>query len=840
MRAALTVAALWLSGTRRRPLRAALSVCGIAAGVALAFAVAANNESLAGGAAERERGLAGRATLEVVALGTRGIDQAVARRIERVPGVAASAPLSEHDVTLSRTGRTLDVRLVGADESLQSLGSDLTRTFQPARDERALGLHLPARVSRRLGAGPGARVTLEFRGRAVSTSVAGVIPSDALGSFRDAPVAVAPLGLAQQLAGRPGRIHRVLVAPRPGASGVEGRLRAAGGPGAVVRPIEREAELLAQASRLDRASSSLFAAISLVIGGLLAYSTIVLNAADRRREVATLRVLGCSRGALVAGVLADALVLGVLGTALGLAAGWVVLGWLLEPDTGRLSAAFLISPEPSASLGVVALGWAAGVLTALAAAAVPARVLARVPPGAALRREPDAAAVVTGLAPRKLIALAAVVAGAGVALTLAGRGVAGVPLWMVGGLLAVPLCVPAGARLARRLLPSPGGAAAVGVAEVAGFPARSTAIAGVVALTIAALVLVQGAVANIETGVARMAAVSFGHTDVFVIARGGDNGFVTRPFDASVHDRVAGLPYVREAAPWRASFLDAGDRRLLVFGFTTGGGRDFRPQEMIRGDAQVASRELGRRSDGVAVSDDLARAWGLDPGDRFTLRTPTGPRRVRVVATITNYGWLPGAIAIETQTFRRWWGESDLSGIEITLAPGADRDAALGDLRRRLSGTGVTAEPARTLIAEGEDTARADLANMRRIVATVAAAGLLAVTAAMLGGVLHRIRRVAALRTIGMSLPQLALALLAETGCVTAVGAVLGVAVGLVGHALAVRHLSETIAAPVAFAFVPGPLVVAVTVTVLIALVSSLVALRLAARTPLSESVADG
>jgi putative ABC transport system permease protein len=839
MRAALTAAAVWLSGTRRRPLRAALSVLGVAAGVALAFAVAANNESLTGHAAEREQGLAGRATLEVVALGPRGIDQAVARRVGRVPGVAASAPLSEHDVTLNHAGRRLDVHLVGADDSVRSLGGELARTFQPARDERALGLHLPARVSRALGAGPGARVNVEFRGRAAPTGVARVIPSDALSSFRDAPVAVVPLGLAQQLTGEAGRIHRVLVAPRPATSGLEGRLRAAAGPGAVVRPVESESELLAQASRLDRLSSSLFAAISLVIGALLAYSAIVLNAADRRREVATLRVLGCSRGALAAGVLADALVLGVLGTALGLAIGWAALGWLLAPDTGRLSAAFLIIPEPSASLGVVLLGWAAGLLTALAAAAIPARVLARVSPASALQREPETATVVTGLAPRRLIAVAAVVAGAGVALTLAGQGVVGAPLWVVGGLLVVPLCVPVGARLARRLLPRPGGAAAVGVAEVASFPARSTAIAGVVALTIAALVLVGGAVANLETGIARLATASFEHSDAYVTPSGEGSVFLNRPFEAALRDRVARLPYVQNADPWRAAFLDADDRRLLVFALATGARRSLSPQEVIRGESQVASRELRNAPDAVAMSDDLARTWNLGVGERFTLRTPTGPRRARIVATISNYGWLSGAIAMHTQTFRRWWADSDISRIELTLAPGADVDASLADLRRRLAGTGLTAVSAGAMRARGVDTARADLTNLRRIAAVVAAAGILAVTAAMLGGVLHRIRRVTALRTIGMSLPQLALALLAETGCVTGVGAVVGVAVGLVGHALVVHYLSEAIAAPATFALVPGPLGVALAATLVIALVSSLLALRLSARAPLSESLAD-
>src|SRR3712207_7683314 len=57
-----------------------------------------------------------------------------------------------------------------------------------------------------------------------------------------------------------------------------------------------------------------------------------------------------------------------------------------------------------------------------------------------------------------------------------------------------------------------------------------------------------------------------------------------------------------------------------------------------------------------------------------------------------------------------------------------------------------------------------------------------------------------------------------ETGCVTAIGAAVGVVVGIVGHALMVHYLSEAVGAPVEFAVVAWPLAVAVTATVLIAL----------------------
>src|ERR1700678_1610406 len=91
-------------------------------------------------------------------------------------------------------------------------------------------------------------------------------------------------------------------------------------------------------------------------------------------------------------------------------------------------------------------------------------------------------------------------------------------------------------------------------------------------------------------------------------------------------------------------------------------------------------------------------------------------------------------------------------------------------------------------------SARSQLASLRRTAQLIALIGLLAVTATTLAGVLGRIRRVTALRTIGMSLGNVVAALASETGCVVAVGALLGTFVGVVGHALTIDYLSSRFA----------------------------------------------
>jgi putative ABC transport system permease protein len=830
---------VWFSGLSRRPLRVLLTVLGIAAGVMLSFSVAAQNASLTSGAAEVYRELAGRSTLELVALGPEGMGLPVAGRVRRLPGVAAAAPVSEEWVTLRHGERSVNLRLFGVDGHIAALGGALTSDARRIGRSGAAGLYLPPHVASELGAGRGARVEALSRIGATAVDVAGDLPARRLGALADAQTAFAALPLAERLTGGGGRIQRILVVPRGRGGGLVHALQAAGGPGTVVWSTGTEIRAVDQASALDRSSSSLFAALGLAVGGLLAYSAMVLTMAERRREVATMRALGCGLGALLFAVLIDALALGVLGTALGLLGGRLALGWLLPSDNGFLSSAFLLSSRVVVPLSVLALSCAAGVLTTLLAAALPARALARVAPAEALHTAPDAAVIGAHVPARLLLAPAAVLGIAGVLSTIWGAGELGLLLWVLAGLLTVPAAVPWSARTIHRLLPGTGGAARVGVAEVAGFPARAIATAAVVTLSVSGLVIVNGAVANLESGTARLAASSYPENNLFVTASAREEVFFTQPLATSFRSRLTRLPFLAYARPWRSAFLDWGERRVLAYAFTNGAPRGFRSGELIEGDARRAASALASETSAVAISSDLAAAHGLRIGSRFLLPTPAGPRRVRVVALITNYGWVPGALALNAAAFASWWGAGDVTAYQIGFAPGIDRLAAVRGVRAALAGTGLTTVTSAQMRARAGASARSQLANLQRIGQLIALAGLLAVTAATLAGVLGRIRRMSALRTIGMSLGQVALALVSEIGCIVGIGALLGALVGLVGHALVIHYLSSRFAMAVAF----GPSLSQLTATILlsaaIVLAATLVALRWVARAPLAASLFD-
>jgi putative ABC transport system permease protein len=818
---------MWFAGMRRRPLRNALTVAGIAVGVALSFAVIAQNVSVSHGAADTYRTLALRAKFAVTAIGDQGMPMSTVARILHVHGVAGAAPVIDEVVTLRHGSKLLDVHLVG-------IGEDDRST---TRGRRPSGLRFSLTIAEALGVRSGQRLLVRSASGQHVVSVERVIPRARLGVLVNVPMVVASLPLAQRLSGHPGRVQRVLVTPRRCDCIDAKALRRAGGTGTDVHTVDSEIRAVEQASALDRSSSSLFAGLSLLVGGLLAYASMALTMAERRREIAILRALGCSTGALLFVVLADALLLGTLGTALGLAGGRLALGWLLAPDQSLLGTAFLLGHRLIVPPLVVILSCAAGLATAATAALLPAREAAKVSPADALRREPESTAA--GTIPTRLpLALACTLAVLGIALTVVGYGMAGVLLWVFAGLLLVPVAIVDGAHLMMRLMPAPGGAARVGVAEVAAFPARAVAAAAVVSLAVSGLTIVNGAVANLETGTARLAASSYPPGELFVTVAARKTVFFTRPFDASIRTRLEHLPGVAHVRPWRAAFLDWGDRRVLMFAFANGVPRQFRAGELVKGSSSAAGA-LVRDPTAAAMSADLAAAQNLRIGDRFTLQTPVGPRRLHVVALITNYGWVPGAISLNAASAAAWWGRDEVTAYEVGLARGADPAATTRLVRDAVRPLGLGIASGDQLRARASDSARSQLANLRRIGQLIGLAGLLAVASATLASVLARLRRLSALQTLGMSRRQISVSLLSEVGFIVGVGAFLGVAVGIGGHALVVHYLADKFAMAVAFHPSAVQLLTAISLTALIVLVATGVAVRSATRAPLATAMQE-
>lgn len=828
----------WLARPLRRVVRLLLAVLGVAVGVGLLSAVLTQNDSTTRGAEAVYRGLAGRASLELVARVPLGMPESVHERVRRSPSVALAVP-AVHDLVgvESERGR-FDLWLLGVDRGAERLGGTLARFARAQEGAAGNGLQMSRAVASRLGVEAGDRVAVRSRGGIRRVRVGAVLDDEQFGEVPGAPIVAAPLRLAQRLGGNPGRLQRVAIVPRGSPEDARAELRRMLGDG--VGEVQRagyDARAEAQASSLTRNSSSLFAALSLVVGALLAYASMSLIAAERRREVATLNALGCSARALLVAVLAEALLVGLAGSVLGLLLGRAALGGLLPPPDPLLASVFIVEHAARVTPGVVALSIAAGVGATLAAAAVPARELVRVPPAEAL---------VAGTAPesrgelaggRWLVAAPIVLAVAGAGLSLSGQAIVGVGLLVFAGLLGIPAAVPVLARAVRARMRSPGGAPLVGVTEVVAFPSRAVALVAVVTLAVCGTTIITGTASDLSSGVGELSASTYRGAAVFVRPDSEGDVFLTQPIDPKLRTQLARESKVGSISEWRAAFISWNGRRILAFGFDPEQRRVRSPAGFTRGDARRAARALVTDPAAVAVSSDLGTGRSVRPGTRLTIPTPVGPQRVRVVANIANYGWAGGAITFNPASLARVWGRDYVTALKLQPKRGVGAGELVRSLEPMLRRHGLTASTSGAMRSQARSNADDQLATVSRIGSLIALAGVLAVAAAAMLGVLGRARRITALRTIGMSSRQVATATFTELACIVLMGALVGLAIGFAGRALAVHHLATSVSVPVELYVSWSQFVRPVLLVAAIAGVATLLAVRASLRLPLRRAL---
>src|SRR5829696_345989 len=369
---------MWFYGRRLRVhwMQELLAGAGIAAGVALVFAVQVANSSITGSARQMLQTISGEATLQVTARDSNGFEEGLAERIRALPGVEGAAPILEQRATLVHRGHRVPIDLVGVDERLTGLGGAAARSFLLGALIGDEGILIPRAIAQRLGLpaslDPAAPplVSVDVRGRRADIPVKALVGEDEIGPLANALIAVGALASVQAVSDLPGRVTRVAVDPRSGAeSAVRKDLVALAGDQATVAPVHDEITALEQAVAPNDQATSLFAAISVLVGLLFTFNAMLLTMPERRRAVAELRVQGYDTRQIVSIVGFQALALGAAASGLGLLLGDVLSRAAAENPPSYLSFAFPLGTHRVVPLSTLLLAWAGGVfMTVLVAA----------------------------------------------------------------------------------------------------------------------------------------------------------------------------------------------------------------------------------------------------------------------------------------------------------------------------------------------------------------------------------------------------------------------------------------------------------------------------------------
>jgi putative ABC transport system permease protein len=519
-----------------------------------------------------------------------------------------------------------------------------------------------------------------------------------------------------------------------------------------------------------------FAAVALFVGAFIIFNTFSILVAQRTRELALMRALGASRRQVTRSVLLEALVVGGLASAIGIGAGiGVALG--LQALFGAFGAGLPSAPilvEPR----TVIVAFAVGILVTAAAALLPARRAAKVPPIAAMR---DAATPDRSLARQTVGGVVLTVAGTvGMTLGLTGSG-----LWVLGigtvlAFLGAALLSPLVSRpvtgalgtLFRRRLPG-----RLGQLNSQRNPRRtaSTAAALMIGLALVAAVGVLGA--SLKDSVRKTADTALGAD------------FLVNPAAVGISqqavDAVRPLPGLAEVTAFRSArvVLD-GEASYPAAMPASAIGRT------VSLDDVSGSTEL--RPGVVLVADDLAKDKEWSVGTTVRAQYPDGTTEQLRVGGTYKPNQLVGTYLLDASAGEHFDQELYAAAL-IKLAPGGDAGQVRAALERAI-------EPFPNLRLQdrsdfvGEITGQIDqlIQFFTLLLALSVLIAVLGIVNTLALSVLERTRELGLLRAVGMSRRQVKRMVRVESVLVAVFGGLLGLAVGAVfGVALQRALVSE-------------------------------------------------
>lgn len=572
------------------------------------------------------------------------------------------------------------------------------------------------------------------------------------------------IAVAERLLGVTGRVSRLLLPPeaaeRALPAALAERLR-------VVAPQRR--------GDLDRLTDSFhlnltaFGFLSFVVGLFIVYAAIGLAFEQRKPMLRTLRACGASARMLTAVMVAELVAIALIAGLAGVAAGYAMAASLL-PDVAA-SLRGLYGARVPGGLSLSPSWWAAGlaisVIGALIASASSLWRAWRLPLLAPAQPQAWLEAQRRGLK-LQLGAAAAIGAGALAALALGAGLVAGFAV-MGGLLLAAALALPG--VLA--------GALSLGARSARGplgqwIWADSRQQLSGLSLALMALLLALSVNIGVGTMVDSFRRTFLGWLD----QRLASEIYVTAGDAAEARAIAAWLdarPEVTAQLPiWSAASRYA-DWPTEIYGF-----RDhptYRDNWPLL-DALPGAWDAVAAGEAALLSEQLARRFGLAPGDRTEIPTPAGPWRVTVAGIYSDYGNPEGQIMIAVAELDARWPGADRRRSALRAAPEA-APALIADLRAAFALGETEVVDQRALKAFSRAVfERTFTVTLALNALTLAVAGIALFTSLLTLSNL-RLSQLAPLWAMGLTRAQLARIELGKTLALAAMTAVVSLPLGL-------------------------------------------------------------
>ncbi len=783
----MIVRALFLRPLMHRPWRFAVTVLGVAAGVAAVVSTLAASRAAVASFAEGVEEVAGAARLEVTRPG--GLPETLLADLRPISDDAAVVPVVEESVLLVELGD--GVRLLGVDFLLDAEVRPVLDAGADSQSMDSVLLAFGAVISRaladQLAVGVGDLLTVSANGRAGMIEVAAIFDGGGLSAVWERVVLV-DVAAAQELLGRVGRIDRIELVPRGDVNLESLRARAAEllpSEVQVAEPSERRrfAEQMVASLRFNLGALS---AISVLVGGVLVATTLATSVVQRRFVVALLRSMGASRGRVASVVLAEATVIGFVGGVIGVFVGF--LGARVALASVRFTVASVVRGIPASEIrfepSLALAGVALAVVTALAASVLPLLEVVSTPPLQGLR-----AAVPGRLGPIARLRTAALLLATAAAVVLLSR----LPAWgdlPLAALLAALLVMGAllaGSGLLLDLLSRighgpvfrlPSVALRLAAAALSASRRRAAWAAGAVAVAVALAVAIATMVASFRTTVEHWTEAGM-RADVWVRPLAASTGVWVGRLDPEVVVLAEGLFGRAAVDPFYSVNVEYEGRPVAFAGAAFDVVQHYGSVPFPGRDSAAVFAEAFARGAAV-VNEPFANRFGIHEGDRVRFDLPGGTLEREVVGVFTDYSRSHGLVVVDRADFLQHFPDRGPEDMALFLPPEVDpedaRQAMMEAVRGRFLIEALVNRELRSSVLRAFERTFAITTAMYLVAAVVSVVAVATVLFTLVG---ERRRELATVRALGGSRSQVLRMVVAEAGLLGIAAAVEGTLAGL-------------------------------------------------------------
>lgn len=778
---------LWLSSLRflkKHPWHFALSILGVALGVAVVVSIDLSNSSAEKAFQLSTEAVTGKATHQIRGA-AENLDESVYRDLRVEAGLRKSAPVVEGYARVNGVNRTFQVLGVDPiaegpfrDYASQQAGIELSAFISGENS----GL-VAESVAEELQVEIGDTVQISVGGRGLEIQLIGLIEAqDDRSQQALESILLVDISTAQRLFDMRGKLTQIdLILPQNSETQKQ-QIRSILPEGADIIRSDSRTETVEQMTRAFEFNLQALSMLALLVGMFLIYNTMTFSVVQRRPLIGRLRALGVTKNEILFTILKEALLIGALGTLIGIIAGIILAQGLVKLVTQSINDLYFVLSVQELSIGIFPLvkGIVLGIGATLIAAFWPAREASQAEVSTVLKRSSNESKINSRILPLAGFGVIGGLAGGGILLIPNGGIVAGYSsllFMIVGFALITPLLIVGMAKLFRPVMGALNGL--IGKMAVRGVVtelSRTSVAIAALAVAIAATVGVGVMVDSFRTTVVSWLEAQL-QADVYIQPPSS----VSRQSDSTLEPML--VQYLKETD----GVADANSVRSVEV--RTNKGTD----NLVAIDQGKAAQESYQlkvsgtnfwqrytEEDILMVSEVYAYRNEVEVGDTLFIDTDSGNQGFKIQAINFDYASDIGTITISRQVYDQYFDDNAISGLALYAEDGVEVEELVERLR------GKSAGMQEVFIRSNRGLREASIEIFDRTFTVTIVLRMLAILVAFMGVLsalmalqLERARELAVLRANGMTPGQLWNYVVSQTGVMGLMAGILSVPLGI-------------------------------------------------------------